>query len=304
MNEEYILNYYEEYTDVYKGTDEEGFEFIAIKSKDVSFSGFSQKTKELIFKYNVDCFITIDGERQESKLHILTCSSHEKNHIINFERLISAFLKTEQYNYSEKIIDLFSTFLSMFSSPKRRSYEELEGFFSELYFIYYMRNHNYDIARFWQSKDKMKFDFSFDDKRRLDVKCTSRLNRIHHFKHEQLASDLYDIRIVSFLNRKADKGLSINDLIVKLRELGELPLSCEKLIQSFISNTENTIDLDELKFDEQYLLANIKIYNALDIPKFNGKQPNGVTKTEYDSDLSLAESILLSQLIEWLKEII
>lgn len=119
-------------------------------------------------------------------------------------------------------------------------------------------------------------------------------------KHEQLASDIYDIRIVSLLIRKADRGLSINDLINRILEFGPLPLSAEKIIQSYISNTENDTELDELKFDEQYILSNINFYDADIIPKFNCKQPNGVTRTEYDSDLTNCNAITIQELKNWI----
>ena len=300
QNIEYYLEYFENFNDVYIGVDENGYTFISIESHDCINDCYIQKTKKLLFKYNVFCTIKINNESKSTKLHILTCTSLEQKHIINFKRLISAFIKTEEYNMSAKISDLFSVFLTMFSIPKNRTYEDFEGFFSELYFMYHMRMNGLDISSYWQSKAKMKFDFTFSNQMKLDVKSTSRLNRIHHFKHEQLASDIYDIRIVSLLIRKADRGLSINDLINRILEIGPLPLSAEKIIQSYISNTENDTELDELKFDEQYILSNIKFYDADIIPKFNCKQPNGVTRTEYDSDLTNCNAITIQELKNWI----
>ena len=300
MTQEYILTYFESYNDVYKGKDEYGYSFIAIESSDSGSNTYSQKSKELLFRYNVDCNIIINEISKNSKLHILTCASLERKHIINFERLISAFLKTDNYKSSEKISDLFSVFLSMFSKPKKRSFEEIEGFFCELYFMLFMRRNGLDVSIFWQSKDKMKFDFTFDSKKRTDVKSTIKTNRIHHFLHEQLASDIYDIHIISMLMRTSDSGLSVNNVIELLNSYGQLPLSAEKLIQSFISNTENSDDLDDIKFDELYLQNNLQIFNANIIPKFNCKQPNGVTKTEYDSDLSGCSTISVEDYIDWI----
>ena len=299
-NTVYKLSYFETYRDVFYGYDENGFYFIAIKSDDKGNNYYTQKSRELIFKYNVNSLVKIDDNETSMLLHLLKCTSLERKYIINFERLISAFLKTENYKLSDKISDLFSIFLTMFSVPKNRKYEDFEGFFSELYFIYYMRKNNCDIAKYWQSKSKMKFDFTFDIRRRLDVKSTSKANRIHHFKHEQLASDIYDIRIASLLIRTADQGLSINSLIERIREFGPLPLTCEKIIQSYISNTENSDELDDLLFDEMFVENNLKIYDATDIPKFNCKQPNGVTKTEYDSDLSNCNPLNFENLKGWI----
>ena len=55
-------------------------------------------------------------------------------------------------------------------------------------------------------------------------------------------------------------------------------------------------------FDEIFLLNNIAFYDAIDVPKFNCKQPNGVTKTEYDSDLSLSNEISIDEVIKWIEK--
>ena len=298
----YEMSYFENFMDVYCGNDENNYYFIAIESNGDLSESYTQKTQELEFRYNVLCKLTINNVEKEGYFHMLICKSFDKKHLQNFKRLILSFIHNEDYHNYEKINDLFSSFLSMFSKQKSRSYEDFESFFSELYFIYFMKNKGIDVSKYWQSKEKMKFDYNFNEKSKIDIKSTSKPNRIHHFLHEQLASDIFDIKIVSFKMRTTDKGMSINSLISKVREMLVLPLHVEKYINNYISNTTNYEQLDELLFDEIFLLNNIAFYDAIDVPKFNCKQPNGVTKTEYDSDLSLSNEISIDEVIKWIEK--
>lgn len=303
MSNIYEMSYYENCQDVYCGYDENNYFFIAIESNDNTTETYNQITRELEFRYNITCKVTINEVHKVGKFHILICKTLDKKHLDIFKRLISSFVLNEDYHNSDKISDLFSSFLSLFSKPLNRDYKDFEGFFTELYFILYMYKQGLNVSKYWQTKEKMKFDFNFSEVCKLDIKSTSKPNRIHHFLHEQLASEIYDIRIVSFKVRTSDQGLSINDLITRVREVLLLPLHVEKYINNYISNTVNVEELDNLKFDEPFLLDNIRFYNANSIPKFDCKQPNGVTKTEYDSDLTFAESTELTEIVNWIKNI-
>ena len=64
----------------------------------------------------------------------------------------------------------------------------------------------------------MKFDFTLTEKKRIEIKSTLKANRTHHFKHDQLLSELYDIRVVSIMLRRSDVGISLGDLIEKINE--------------------------------------------------------------------------------------
>ena len=73
-------------------------------------------------------------------------------------------------------------------------------------------------------------------------------------------------------------------------------------IEDFIKNF-NDEELRSIKYDTSYLERNICVYKAEDIPKFQGGQPKGVSKTEYDSDLSALTSMDNSSFIRWVKNI-
>ena len=63
---------------------------------------------------------------------------------------------------------LFSSLKNLFDDTNIRSDVELQGFFSELYIIYYFAQKNIDILDYWQKKDKRKFDFSINEQKRME----------------------------------------------------------------------------------------------------------------------------------------
>ena len=44
--------------------------------------------------------------------------------------------------------------------------------------------------------------------------------------------------------------------------------------------------LDSLRFHQGYMIQNMKLFNAKDIPKFTEETPDGVTNVEYDCVLN------------------
>ena len=64
----------------------------------------------------------------------------------------------------------------------------------------------------------MKFDFSISEKVKLEVKATVKNIRTHHFRHEQLMTEVYDIFVLSYLLRYDDEGLSLFELLMSCKK--------------------------------------------------------------------------------------
>lgn len=298
-NNEIIMKKYKTFSDVYYSDSEEDY-IIAIKSNDEAHESFSQNTQELEFNYNIQCNIISSEKKLVDYFHIIKCSKKHELHVKYFLNMFNSFLDSENCSLSDNLCELFSSFIGLFSKPQNRDILSVEGMFCELFTMYYFYSHGINLYEKWQHQDKMSFDFYVKDKLRIDVKSTMKSIRVHHFKHEQLATDIYDIKIISYLNRTSDTGLSLNELINRIyKQKNVLPIHTEKMITNFIANTSNPEILSELKFDEEYLLKNLQIIDANNIPKFPCKQPNGVSNTEYDSDLSVCKYMSLSDFKNW-----
>ena len=110
------------------------------------------------------------------------------------------------------ITDYFLCLKDLFTNRHKISTRELQGIYSELLFMHYMYKKGINLYGYWQSVDRMKFDFSINETKKIEVKSTIGENRIHKFRHEQLVTDIFDVWIVSMLLRKDDMGMSLYEL--------------------------------------------------------------------------------------------
>ena len=214
-------------------------------------------------------------------VHILKCLLKTTKEKTIFLELSKLFISDD---YSDKyVIETFNTLQNFFSNKKELSDNELTGFYAELYTIYKFHD-SLQIEKFWQSKDRLKFDFSISEKIKLEIKATTKDLRIHHFLHEQLNSTYFDIYVLSYLFRYDDEGLSLYDLIEKVRPI--LINEKEKFMRlTYIEKNTSKERLQDFKYNQIYTDENMRLYKAENIPKFREQTPAGVSKAEYDCAL-------------------
>ncbi len=299
--EDNYMMFYVEDNHCYFGKDKDGNIVFMIDSSSEKLPTLRQETKSLRFVFNQKCLLRIDNNLLRKIMHVLTCKDRDIEKIKAFVRLTKSFsmndVGTDQY-YLPK---LFSSISSLFDKERHVSEIETQGLFAELYTILYFREIGCDISKHWQSRDRMKFDFSLDVKKRIEIKSTLKQERIHHFKHEQLLSNIYDIRIVSIMLRKNDCGLSLGNIVEKIREY----YADNFALMLHIENTVSQLDEDMIygiKYDSIYLKNNLRVFDAKDIPHFNEKTPEGVFNAEYDCYLDTAQYLSQEEIVRWVSE--
>ena len=169
---------------------------------------------------NASVSINHNSSYISSIVNIICCSFHSDQELKVFWDICEMFCKDPSHMSNQYLIDTFITLKTFFSSKKELSFSELEGLYAELFTIWSFK----DVIRlsdFWQSTDKMKFDFSFNSKDKLEIKSTLSPVRKHHFRHDQLQSDIFEIYILSYLMREDDQGLCAFDLIENVIQLLE-----------------------------------------------------------------------------------
>lgn len=285
----------------YFGKDKDGNVVFMIPSMSERVMPIHQETRSLRFSFNKRCTFKNGNTIDNCVVHLLTCKEKEEEKILAFIRLTKAFAQNERDNDQYFLAKLFSSISALFDKTRNVSEIELQGLFAELYTILHLSKNNCDISRFWQSRNMMKFDFSINEKKRLEIKSTLKSSRTHHFKHDQLLDELYDIKIVSFMLRKNDYGLSLSDLIERIREEYSDNFALLMHIDSIISHVDADL-LSDLKYDEIYLKDNLKYFEVKNIPRFNEKSPDGVFNAEYDCCLDTSKSFPEKELIDWIKE--
>jgi len=260
-----------------------------------------QYTKKLVLNSNLKCEVLVTESPSNMTVHMLTCLSAVHDERIAFIRLTEAFSKHLTVDQPYVMNELFSALVNLFAQEGKSTEKELQGLYAELYMIYYFLRRGINLCPFWQKQDKMNFDFSISEFKRIEVKSTVRSERIHHFRHEQLLSDLYDIVVASVLLRKDDAGLSLFSLIEEVRSAITQDFRTLLYIDRFIKNIPEN-ELRALRYDETYTYENIRFYPAFSIPKFSEMQPDGVTHTEYDSDLTSAQNFSVTEMLLWIND--
>lgn len=287
--------------EIFVGEDCTGNVSVLIRSKELSKDSIFQKTRLLCIKTNTkiryksfDTNICFDGY-----FHIIKCFSNKDKEIKTFLKLCDTYF-FDQYLMTDEILDVFYILNDFFSEEKIYSERELQGLFCELYTMKYYYN-KFDFIKYWQSKDKLKFDFSINSKVKLEIKSTLNSNRIHKFHHDQLFTELYDIYILSFKLRYDDKGISLNSLLDwAINKMENYSDKKNRLLKVLYACSNN--ELDNIKYSEEYIIKNMYFYRANDVPHYDNK--DGVTGAIYNSDFENIRYITEDIVLQYFNEII
>lgn len=288
---------------LFVGKDAEGNVAVVIISNRPNRKPLRQKTKLLSVECNSAVEYYLDGEKYSDVVHIIRCyaqSDKEKEIFIELTPLFGQ--ASEDFDQEASILETVAILSSFFADKREPSLTELEGLFAELYTIWDY-NSQLDLKRYWQSEDRMKFDFSISEKDKIEIKSTLKSERRHHFRHEQLLGEYFSIYVISYMMRKDDEGLSLYDLIDKTRPyLIDEPKKM-LIIDKYIKNT-SVETLKATRFNEYYMRLNRRIYKADNIPKFSEMTPSGVSNAEYDCLLDNVEPVGEDEFIENVSNII
>lgn len=261
------------------GLDKNSHVAVVVKSGTPKQLHIIQKTQNMSIECNVKVTYILNGKVESDVVHILRCLSDFDKEKELFLELAMVLLASNDRS-EESIMDTFNILRTFFSNKKDISDNELIGLYAELYTICKYHD-SLNIEKYWQSKDRMKFDFSISEKIKLEIKATTKNSRTHHFRHEQLMTEIYDIYILSYMLRYDDEGLPLYDLLVQSKEhLASDPRKLLKINQVLKNVSEER--LKSLRFNQDFTEANMHFYKAEDIPKFNEVTPNGVANAEYD----------------------
>ncbi|MHB8097783.1 MAG: PD-(D/E)XK motif protein [Erysipelotrichaceae bacterium] len=283
----------------YFGKDENDNVVFLIKSESKDRITNFQETKSLVFIYNKECSFKINEKLDFERVHILICKSKDYNNIHTFIRLTEMFSIESKTSIDLDYMRFFKSLVFLFDKDKIISEIEAQGVFAELLVIKHFYNFQCDLLEFWQSKSKMKFDFMVDERKRIEVKSTVKNTRTHHFLHDQLLSNDYDIIVVSVMLQRSDSGLSILELTNDLKELFPNNYNFNLFIETYISKLSYEM-LNNIRYDEIYFLRKLKIFKSENIPKIKNEIPQGIYNVEYDVVMDNLEEMIFYDFKKWL----
>jgi len=191
---------------------------------------------------------------------------------------------------AEEIKKITNVIIELFReiSDKKRS---IIGLWGELFLISSSSNKAKTLQA-WHENPTDKYDF-FDDNQALEVKCTSKTDRIHKFQHDQLLSEIKDHYIASIMvSENSNNGLSVIDLYEDIKK-NKLPVNLiNKLKKNFyrVVGSNPKEDLNEFKFDIDYSKKNLMYYKLKDISTLVNED-DSVTDISYKVDLSRKKNV-------------
>ena len=261
---------------------------VVCKSNKPGRSALRQRTKLISIECNIHVNYIVDGHEESGKVHIIRCYTTSDKEQEIFVELAPLFEEASiQDDQEEALLETVSILSSFFANKTEPTDAELQGLFAELYTIRAYQG-SLRLGNYWQTRDRMKFDFSISEKVKIEVKSTIKNERKHHFRHDQLAHEMFDIYVVSYMLRHDDAGLSLFELIEVTKPMIRDDPRRLLILERYLKNTSE-LRLKQFRFNEQLADGKRKIYRASDIPQFSEEAPTGVTNAEYDCNLDGTE---------------
>lgn len=245
----------------------------------------------------------IDGTHSVNHLHALHCNSSKASDIETFLLLTEAFVSDRTNDEIDRraLTSFFRSVVRLFSvTPVKDLGAARRGLWGELFVM--SRVHGFRFwAPFWHSEPSRRFDFSCGLKR-VEVKITTRSERIHHFSHRQIFPiDDEEIVVASIVATEADSGISLRQLIEDCeRVLVDTP-DYLKLAKAVRQTAMESADESGPILDAAEAAENLAWFRSVDIPHFRVPEPPGVTDTRYKIDLSTAPQLMPVNVDEWLQ---
>ncbi|WP_241279552.1 PD-(D/E)XK motif protein [Chryseobacterium cucumeris] len=204
---------------------------------------------------------------------------------IILQQLVVIPTERELHKEIRKVIDLFSSI----SKPPVKS---IQGLWSELLIIDFAKNPEYLISS-WHVLPSDKYDFN-DGKDKLEVKSTSKQNRVHRFSIEQLNGNVgSELIVASLFVLETGLGKSIlnlrDSIISKIKNI-DIHLKLNEIIYRTIGNQYEK--LGDIFFDYQMAIDSLTFYNAKNIPNIlSSNIPSELSNITFDCDLTSVSEI-------------
>ena len=179
----------------YWGKSSSGDIVYGIESKNKNLISMTQTTRYLKICLNTTFNVSFGDLSEQKNLSLIILKQEGIKFLDIFIRLTDTI---DSELSDQELLTYFLNLKDLFSNDSKKSIKELQGLYGELYAMVYLKEkEKINIAQFYQSEDKRKFDFSIDDNKKIEVKTTTLPARIHHFKLDQLNVLRYDILVVS-----------------------------------------------------------------------------------------------------------
>lgn len=225
--------------------------------------------------------------------HIIVCLSDEDFIIRDFEKVFNVLiLKNPEKMSSFEVLNLFNSIDIIFRTTEEKENKELQiGLFGELITLKYLYNlGNTNIIDKWHTKFSLKHDIELDKINRIEIKTTTKEERIHTFKHNQLTRKDVKVYVVSCLLEISEIGLSLSNLIDQIIELCD-DINKVNELHALKKKCGINDQYEGMIFNEELAYLKLKLYNSSSIPQIKEDIPESITRITYDVNLANVEDI-------------
>ena len=274
---------------------------IVKSSEDLDFSNVF-KTDHLLLKTCSHIYI---DEVFAGVFHIITCISEDLNIERDFMTTISSIFSSNTESFSaNQILDLFTSINNIFTvTPERDTFDLQVGVFGELFSIKVLEDNGfYRLIDDWHSNFYTKHDIEIDKKNRIEIKATSKTERIHEFNHDQISRKDVNVYVVSLILEITEKGLSLSDL---MDIMINRTTSLEKKITIELLRKKCGLSQDNkgICVSEELAINKMKIFDAKDLPQISSDIPDTISNIRYNVDCTFINSINIFEFIKKFKTI-
>ena len=239
--------------------------------------------------FNKKCKI-IDDNNQES---LKTCSIIILNSDnFDFQNYFLEVVYLILHNIPENPLPIqikteIQKIIRLFSCLSKPALKTIQGLWAELLTIEQSTNPEY-LIKSWHCSPKSKFDFD-DGTDKVEVKSTSRCERVHKFAAEQLNPNKNSkLIIASIFAVQTGIGRNItelrNQILLRISDINVQSQLDAIIFQTLGSDLENAL---EFYFDYQLAVDELKFFESDSIPRIDARFiPAEISDVHFSCDLS------------------
>ena len=239
--------------------------------------------------FNKTCRIIDDENQESSKTYSIIILNSDNYDFQNYflEVMYLMLQNIPQNPTSSQLKTEIDKIIKLFSCMSKPAVKTIQGLWAELLVIEQSKNPEY-LIKAWHSSPNSKFDFD-DGSDKIEVKSTSRTERMHSFALEQLNPNKNSkLVIASVFVHQTGIGKNINDLrdqiLLRINDIQVQAIFDSMIFKTLGNELETAFDFC---YDYQLAVDELKVYNAELIPKINVENiPAEISDIHFSCNLS------------------
>jgi len=258
------------------------------------------RLQNLLVSYGVPCVISHpDGEQEKGIFTIIKCSSVDPSLFPHFLRILSPIIATLGPKPSTAVVRrAISGLVDLFQALTTSAKKSVQGLWAELLVIKHATNPHALVAA-WHGLPVERVDF-LSGRQRIEVKSSSKRQRLHHFSLAQLTPPANTHLVVaSIFVEPVGGGLSLGRLADDIRAiLASDPALLTRFDAIFYATLgASWSDAMEECFDLELASESLQFFDSVNVPKLDGPIPPTVNDVRFTSDMSGASPLASAALI-------